>query len=188
MAQGELTRLINEWQAGKPGAEAALFDALYKALHDIAIRCLRTERPGGSLGATALVHEAYLRFRKSQRIEFVDRQHFLALAARVMRRILVDRARARTAAIRAGERVPEFFADLVVRDAQEAEQILAIDNALEQLSSISPRQGRLVELRYFAGYTMDEAAGILGVSPRTAKREWQIARTRLMGALDGTAE
>ena len=170
--QGELTRLINEWQAGKPGAESALFDALYKALHDIALACLRGERPGGSLSATALVHEAYLRLRKSSRIEFVDRQHFLALVARVMRRILVDRARARTAGMRAANRVPEFFADLVVRSPQEAEQIIAIDSALEQLSSISPRQGHLVELRYFAGYTMEEAAGILGVSARTAKREW----------------
>ncbi len=187
MAPGDVTCLIQEWQEGKPGSETALFNALYKSLKGVAIQCLRTERPGNSLGATALVHEAYLRFRKSERLEINNRQHFLALSARVMRRILVDRARARSAGIRDGVKVPELEADLEIHSAHEACQIIAVDDALAQLTSISPRQGLLVELRFFAGYSTEEAAVILGCSSRTAKREWQVARTRLKGALDGTA-
>jgi RNA polymerase sigma factor (TIGR02999 family) len=185
MAPGDITRLIARWQTGDRDAESELFDTLYRTLHTIAVQCMRTERTGNSLGATGLVHEAYLRFRRAQDLEITGHAHFLSFAARVMRRILVDRARSRNAAKRMAQAVSAGVAELVVHTDFEAEEILNVDRALDELSAIAPRQCRLVELRYFAGYSLEEAAAILGIHPRTARRDWQIARTRLKGALDG---
>jgi RNA polymerase sigma-70 factor, ECF subfamily len=186
MAEDNITRLIREWQKGSSDAESALFEALYAKLHALAVNCLRSELPGRSLSATALVHEAYLRFRTSKRIEIVDRAHFLALAARVMRRILVDRARGRLAEKRAGQQIPTDPAELLIRSDHEADEIIAVDRALDLLAEEAPRQCRLVELRYFIGMSIEETAAVLGISTRTARRDWQVARTRLMGAIDGT--
>jgi RNA polymerase sigma factor (TIGR02999 family) len=155
-------------------------------LHAIAMQLLRSERPGISVGPTALLHEAYLRFQNAERLEIADRAHFLALAARVMRRILVDRARAKRAEKREGQHVEIEWTDRIVQSEAQAEEILAINRALEQLSATSPRQCKLVELRYFAGFSLEESASILGISARTARRDWQVARTRLAGALHGT--
>jgi RNA polymerase sigma factor (TIGR02999 family) len=185
MPSSDITQLIAAWRKGNRDAEAKLFDALYATLHETAVMCLRHERPGHSLGATALVHEAYLRFRSSHRIDISDREHFLALASRVMRRILVDRARLRIANKRAGEAAPEYLAEQLVRDDREAEEIIGVDRALDALAVQAPQQCRLVELRYFAGYSVDEAAAIVGVSSRTARRMWQVARVRLAEAIDG---
>lgn len=182
---GEITRLISDWQRGAPGAENALFSALYKRLHSIALQCLRGERPGAAPGATSLVHEAYLRFRKAQNLELSDSKHLLALAARVMRRIVVDRARARGSDKRGGDAQQVELSDgLTIREA-EADQILAVDLALEKLALHSPREAQLVELRYFAGFSEEECAAFLNISVRTVRREWQIARTRLRIAIDG---
>jgi RNA polymerase sigma factor (TIGR02999 family) len=185
--QAEITRLIREWQGGNRTAERAVFEALYRTLHRIALQCVRTERLNQTLGPTALVHEAYLRFSRSQPLEISDRGHFLALAARVMRRILVDRARARRANKRGGELSRVDEADEIVGLGRDADRILAVDTALKKLGKSSPRQEKLVELHWFGGYTMDESADILGISARTARREWQAARVRLRGAIDGTA-
>jgi RNA polymerase sigma factor (TIGR02999 family) len=187
---GEITRLIKRWQAGDKAAENALFEALYAKLHAIAVRFLRSEAPGQSFCATALVHEAYLRFQRAERLDITGSSHFMALAARVMRRILVDRARARRSEKRAGDHVPldegvAFLASFLVSDS-EADEILAVDRALESLSKQSPRQVQIVELRYFAGFNEDESAAALGISPRTVRREWQVARTRLRMAIEGT--
>lgn len=183
---GEITRLILEWQRGDKSAESALFEALYKRLHEIAVHCVRHELTSQSLGATALVHEAYLRFRRSEHIEIADTGHFLHLVARVMRQILVDRARARRAAKRFGGTPvePENLESLSMVDA-DVDEIIAVDRALENLARRFPRQARLIELRYFAEFTEEEAAGILGISRRTVRREWQIARTRLRAEIDG---
>jgi len=183
----DITALIGQWQRGDRGAEKNLFEALYSALHRIAVQCLRTERPDQTLGATALVHEAYLRFCRSQPLAIADRHHFLALAARVMRRIIVDRARARRAEKRGGELVRVDETEQIVRTDHDADEILAVDTALRELRRFSPRQEKLVELHWFAGYSMEESAGILGISSRTARREWQAARVRLKGAIDGAA-
>jgi|ERR1700761_1175820 RNA polymerase sigma factor (TIGR02999 family) len=186
MGPGDITKLIVEWQRGNKTAENELFEALYTRLHGIALQILRAERPGISIGPTGLLHEAYLRFQKSERLEIADRSHFLALSARVMRRILVDRARAKRTEKRDGQHVPAEWADQFVQSEQQADQILGVDRALDLLSASAPRQCRLVELRYFAGFSIEESATILGISARTARREWQVARTRLLGALDGT--
>ncbi len=181
-----ITRLIQDWQRGDESAERTLFDLLYKRLHQLALSCLRSERAGNSLGPTALVHEAYLRFNAGAELQIVDRNHFLALAARVMRRIVVDHARARRTAKRGGDEVQVEMQDNLVSRQQDADTILAVDRALDQLSATAPRQARIVELRYFAGYSIDEAAAVLGISSRTARREWQVARVRLKGSIDGT--
>ena len=186
MAQSpNITQLIAEWQAGSKSAEEALFEAIYRELQRIAVQILRNEKPGQTLGATALVHEAYVRLSRSEELKVTNRTHLLALCARVMRRIVVDRARARMAAKHSGIAVDPDTA-LVATD-READQILAVDLALAELSQIAPRQCKLVELRYFAGYTIEESALILGVSSRTARREWEIARTRLREIIDGSA-
>ncbi len=127
-----------------------------------------------------------MRFRKTEQIEFTGRTHFLALAARVMRRILVDRARARHAHKRERQVAPVELSDSIVRTDLEAEQIIDIDRALTSLAAKAPRQCLLVELRYFGGYSLEESASILGVHVRTARRDWDVARTRLKGVLDGT--
>jgi len=182
---GDITRLLDQWLAGNREAEAALFSAMYKALYAIALRCVRSEAPGGSLGPTALVHEAYLRFTRAENINLNGRSHFLALSAQVMRRILVDRARARRAARRDGQLVTEEMIDLVQTD-RDADRILAVDRAMETLSKDFPDGAKIVELRWFAGYSEDECAAILSVSSRTVRRRWQVARTRLKVLIDGT--
>jgi RNA polymerase sigma-70 factor (ECF subfamily) len=183
---GEITRLIEAWQRGDKSAENALFDAMYSRLHRLAVQCLRSERPGQTLGATALVHEAYLRFETSERLDIVNRSHFLALAARVMRRVLVDKARARQADRRGNDPAPVELTEALVRTDADAERILAVDCALDELAAQSARLAQLVELRYFAGYTIEESAAVLGLSARTARRDWQVARTRLRVAIDGS--
>ncbi|MGO4884281.1 MAG: ECF-type sigma factor [Bryobacteraceae bacterium] len=182
---GEITRLISDWQRGAPGAENALFNALYQRLHTLALQCLRGERPDRAPGATSLVHEAYLRFRQTQNLEIANSAHLLALAAQVMRRILVDRARARHSAKRGGDVAPVEISDALMVQESEAEQILAVDFALEDLARYSPRKAQLVELRYFAGFSEEESAACLDISVRTVRREWQIAKTRLRMAIDG---
>jgi RNA polymerase sigma-70 factor (ECF subfamily) len=185
---GEITRLIVEWQRGSKDAENALYDALYKRLHSIALNYLRSERPNPSMGATALVHEAYLRFRRSERLEIADSSHFLKLSARVMRQILVDRARALGAAKRQGEVHAEHdHLDMLVSKDSDAEEIIAVDRALQSLARRSPRQAELVELRYFAEFSEEEAGAILGISARTVRREWQVAKTRLRAEIDGAS-
>lgn len=183
--KGEITRLISEWQRGSKEAENALFEALYKKLHARALQLLRTWPRGQSMGPTALVHEAYLRMERSEHLQVADRNHFVKLTAKVMHQILVDRARARKSEKRGGDqiRVDEF--DQLVRTEADADEILAVDIAMRELKRQSPRQAQLVELKYYAGYTLEESAVVMGVSERTAKRDWEQARVRLQIAIDG---
>lgn len=181
---GEITDLLAQWQAGDRQAEDALFTAMYRSLYAIAHRCVRNEGLGGSLGATALLHEAYLRLAKAANINLNDRSHFLALSAQVMRRILVDRARARRAAKRDGLFATDRSLDLVQTD-READLILAVDHAMEALSKNFPDEAKIVELRWFAGYSEDECASILSISSKTVQRRWKIARARIKGLIDG---
>jgi RNA polymerase sigma factor (TIGR02999 family) len=184
-SDGEITRLIAEWQHGDKAAEDALFEAMYNKLHSIAIQCLKREKPGQTVGATALVHEAYLRFKTSERLQISDRSHFLALAARVMHRILVDRARARQTGKRGNDPIAAEITDSLVRTDADADQILSVDRAMEQLSQQSAKLAQLVELRYFAGYSLEESAIVMGLSERTVRRDWQVARARLRLAING---
>jgi len=181
----EITRLISEWQSGDRAAEAVLFEKLYQKLHAIAAHLVRHERAGQTLGPTGLVHEAYMRFCGAQELKIASRGHFLALAARVMRRILVDRARARKANKRDGGAQVDLEDAQWFRSDADVDEVIAVDRALQQLQRDSPRQCRLVELRYFGGYTIEESASVLHISARHARREWDTARTRLREAIDG---
>jgi RNA polymerase sigma factor (TIGR02999 family) len=180
----DITRLIAEWQSGNQEAEAALFEKLYQRLHGIAAHLARHEQANETLGATGLLHEAYVRLCQSGDLKIVNREHFLALAARVMRRILVDRARARKA-IKREETDPPADGLLWFRREADADEVISVDRALEALSERSQRQYLLVELRFFGGYTIEETAAVLKISPRHARREWDVARTRLREAIDG---
>jgi RNA polymerase sigma factor (TIGR02999 family) len=182
----EITKLIAEWQSGDRAAENALFEALYTRLRSIAVQCLRSEQNAQSLNATGLVHEAYVRFRKSQNLVILNGAHFLALAARVMHRITVDRARAKKAEKHGGAFDQVEWNDSFPMAERDADEILMVDRAMEDLALRNPRFAQLVELRYFAGYTNEETADILKLSTRQVRRDWQKARNRLHDAIHGT--
>ena len=173
-----VTELLSAWGSGSRGALDALLPIVYAELRRQADRALRREAAGHTLEPTALVHEAYLRLVGQARAPARSRAEFHAIAARVMRQVLVDHARARQAAKRgAGAAVTLTDTDAVV--GEPTAEVLAVHEALERLSALDPDQARLIELRYFAGLTIDEAATALGVSPATAKREWVVARAWL---------
>ena len=155
---------------------------VYNELRRLAAAYLRRERPGQTLQATALVHEAYLRLAATGS-PWTDRKHFLAIAARSMRQILVDRARARGAQKRWAGLDRVSLTESLVRGAREDAMLPALDEALERLERLDPEQARIVELRYFAGLAVEEAADALGLSPATVKRRWALARAWLFREL-----
>lgn len=176
--RGDVTRLLGELGHGGRGIDAVL-PVVYDELRRIARRQLSAERGDHTLQPTALVHEAYIRISRLDRIEWQNREHFFAVAARAMRRILVDYALARQAAKRGGgrERVP--LEDAMLTSDEDAGQILALNEALDGLERLEPRLARVVECRYFAGMSIEETASALGVSPATVKRDWSVARAWL---------
>jgi RNA polymerase sigma factor (TIGR02999 family) len=180
--QPDVTHLLRGVAAGNKEAEAALFSAVYDDLRRIARRALRGDRRH-TLQTNALVHEAYVRLTHARGTVFNDRVHFFAVAARAMRNILVDYARARQAEKRGGQRpVPLDDVDPAWHVAPP-EQVLAVDAALERLARLDARQARIVELKFFAGMSVEETADALNISSRTVKREWQLARAWLYGEL-----
>jgi RNA polymerase sigma factor (TIGR02999 family) len=184
----DVTGLLQAWGAGDPSAGEHVLPAIYEALRTQAARVMRQEGSGHTLQPTALVHEAYLRLVDQRRAAWRDRVHFLAVAAHVMRRILVDHARRRHAAKRGGPAPLLTLGAIDPPDGAAADDgavdLLAVHAALERLAAFDPEQARLVELRYFAGLTIEEAATALGVSPATVKREWAIARSWLRRELE----
>jgi RNA polymerase sigma factor (TIGR02999 family) len=180
----EITRLLNLARQGDRRAEERLLDALYAELRRIASACLRAERKDHTLQPTALVHEAYLRLASRREKEWLNRTHFLAVAAQAMRRVLVDCARARYSKKRGGDahRI-EFDPELAGSTDTWAEELLDIDLALSRLAELDERQAKVVEMRFFAGLTEIEIGQLLGVSERTVKREWEFARAWLEGEL-----
>lgn len=164
----------------------ALLPAVYGELRALAARHLRAERPDHTLQPTALVHEAYLRLAAVPQVSVLDRAQFFGLAAQMMRRILVNHAEARNAVKRGGMATRVTLDDSVSWGGSPALDLVELDEALTQLAAISPRQAQVVELRFFAGLGIDEAAGVLGISPATVKREWTLARAWLRDALTGS--
>lgn len=184
----DITGLLAKARAGERDALNAVFPAVYTALHDIAHRELRRWRPGETLHTTALVHEAYFRLVDSPRVPFADRRHFLAVAATAMRHILVDYVRERAAAKRGHGVRALSLGGIEVASVSPDEDILALDEALTALGREHPRLAQVVECRFFAGFSVEETAEALELSPRTVKREWQKARAFLFRALrDGSA-
>jgi RNA polymerase sigma factor (TIGR02999 family) len=178
-AAGDVTQLLAALQNGRSDAASQLIPLVYEELHRLARQQMRRERPDHTLQATALLHEAYLRLVNQPERTWQNRTHFIAIAAQVMRRILVDHGRARRTAKRDGmlRRVALNEPLLITRD--QPEELLALNDALERLAQLDARQSRVVELRYFGGLTVDETAAALGTSPRTVKREWRVARAWL---------
>jgi RNA polymerase sigma factor (TIGR02999 family) len=185
--ENDITRLLGDLRAGKPEAESVLIDAVYGRLRHIAAHLLQQERMGHTLQPTALVHEAYLQLLGDTEIDWKDRNHFFAAAAQSMRRILVDYARLRKAQKREGGRQRVELSDSITISDERLDEVIAIDEALTKLAQWAPRQCRVVELRFFGGFTDGEIADVLGVGRRTVSREWNIARAWLHGELNGPA-
>jgi RNA polymerase sigma factor (TIGR02999 family) len=177
--KGDVTRLLAALSGGEQGAWDRLFPLVYERLRGIAHRQLRAEREGHTLATTDLVHEAFLSLVGIERVSWTDRAHFLAVAARAMRRILIDYARARRAQKRDGGQRDESF-DLDALPARiPDEQVLNLEEALHRLEARDQRYGRIVECRFFAGMSIEETAAALGISPSTVKRDWMVARAFL---------
>jgi len=180
-----VTALLRSWREGNASALDALMPLLYEELRRVARAHLRRERTGHSLPATALVHEVYLRLAEGGRFTAESRTQFLALAAHLIRQVLVDHARRKGAAKRGGRLTVVALDDHAGVVHPPAVDILALDGALQELGSFDPRQRDLVELRYFAGLTIAEAAAALQVSTATVEREWAVARAWLYQRLKG---
>jgi RNA polymerase sigma factor (TIGR02999 family) len=176
---GEITDLLNAWSGGDEAALQQLSDHVYAELRLMARRHMRNERPGNTLQTTALVHEVYLRLVGVTRVESQQRAQFFAMAARMMRRILVDAARARTSHKRGAREVRADFNEGAVVSPQPDRAMLALDDALAAFAQIAPRQAKVVELRYFGGLKEEEIVEVLKVSPRTVRRDWEFARVWL---------
>lgn len=179
---GEITLLLSQVRDGNKEALERLIPTVYHELRRLAGHYMRNERPEHTLQATELVHEAYLRLIGGRSCDFVNRAHFFAVAASVMRHLLVDHARARQRLKRGGAAVPLNAA--VEAAAVPGADMLALDEALERLARIDPRQSRVVELRYFGGLTIQEIATVMELSERTVKYEWQMARAWLRAEVE----
>lgn len=179
----EVTRLLRDLSGGDESALARLVPLVYEELRAIALREMRKERGEHTLQATALVHEVFLRFLGSTDLSWKSRSHFMHIAAQAMRRILVDHARARRAEKRGGNAVRVTLDDQLRAPGGEVADALDIDEALQRLAALDERKARVVELRVFAGLSVEETARMLGVSEPTVKREWRFARAWMQKAL-----
>lgn len=178
LPSSEVSRLLLEWKAGKSEARERLFPILYEELKRLARHHLRGEATGHTLQTTALVHEAYLRLTGAS-VEWEGRHHFFAVAARVMRQVLVDHARGRARAKRGGAVVAGPLEEEFLKAMERPPDLLDLDEALNRLSSLDPRKAEIVDLLYFGGMTYDEAASVLQISPATVHRDLRLARAWL---------
>lgn len=177
-----MTELLVRWKAGDQAALDELIPLVYKELREIARRQMQREYPGHTLQSAALVHEAYLRLLDQRPFDTENRAHFLAVAARLMRQILVDHARSRGAAKRGVDRRVELDTSLVLPQVRTTD-LVALDDALTGLAKLDEQQGRIVELRFFGGLSTEEIAEVLGVSASTVQRDWNVAKVWLMREL-----
>jgi RNA polymerase sigma factor (TIGR02999 family) len=182
---GEITTLLKRWSAGEQAALTAVTPLVYAELRQLARRALRGERHEHTLQTTALVHEAFIRLVGQDRTQWQTRAHFAAVAAQAMRRILIDEARRRLAAKRPD---PNLRSDLddELPLPQQADELVALDDALTRLAALDERQARVVELKFFAGMELDEIAEVIGVGSATVTRDWRLARGWLFQQLGGS--
>lgn len=171
-----ITQLLLDWSRGDPAALNQLMPLVYDELRQLARSHLRRERPDHTLQATALVHEAYLKLVDQHSVTWQNRAHFFGIASQMMRRILVNHALSRRAAKRGGP-VQKLSLDEAVGFAEPCDvDLIALDEALQELAGLDPRQSRIVELRFFGGLSIEETAEVLNISPATVKREWNTAK------------
>lgn len=187
VSPGEITLLLEKLRDGDREVESTLLSLVYGELRRIASRRMRGERSGHTLQTTALVNEAYVRLLGKAEIDWRSRAHFYAVAARTMRRVLVDYARAHAAGKRGGGATAIPFDEGLVVSAERCGQIAELDDALKALSAQEERVGNVIELRFFAGLSFEETAEALGVSVRTAKRDWEFGRAWLRSELESHA-
>ena len=179
----DITALLRRVSTGDRSAEADLIPRVYEELRRLASRYLRGERRAHSLQTTALVHEAYLKLVDRQGTDWKDRNHFFAVASTIMRRILVDHARRRGANKRGGDWTPIDLDAAMIGTEKQDQLVLALEEALDRLDQLDPRQTQIVVMRFYGGLTADEIAEVLGISIRTVKREWMLAKTWLHAEL-----
>jgi len=172
---GEVTVWLQQWRSGDASALDRLMPMVYDELREVAKRQLLQESSGHTLSPTALVHEVYLRFAQQHQLAASDREYFLGVAAKTMRRILVDHARARHRLKRGGGQRPEQLDEIALLDDREVEEVLAIELALERLAKESERAVRVIECRIFAGLTLEETARVLSLSTKSVQRTWSAA-------------
>ena len=182
----EITTLLKAWGSGEQAALDRLAELVYGELRVMARRHMRNERPDNSLQTTALVHEVYIRLVDTAKIEWHERAQFFAMAAQMMRRILVDAARARRSQKRGGAAAKVNLEETAVLSPGQDRSILALDEALAAFSQVAPRQAKVVELRYFGGLTEEEIVAALSISPRTVRRDWELAKAWLLRELSHT--
>jgi len=180
----DVTQLLLAWSDGDREALEELTPLVYRELKKLAESYLRRERPGHTLQPTALAHEAYIKLIDQQSVRWQNRAHFFGIAAQAMRRILVDHARARLAGKRGSGGAAVSLDEAVDVSDQRADQLVALDDALKRLAQLDPKRGRVVELKYFGGMTLEETAEVLGVSRAKVVREWRMAKAWLYGELN----
>jgi RNA polymerase sigma factor (TIGR02999 family) len=183
----EVTQLLKAWGTGDDKALDRLTPVVEQELHRLAHRCMSRERPGHTLQTTALVNEVYLRLVDVNAVEWQDRAHFFAISARMMRRILTDFARSRNYQKRGAGAVQVSFDEALIVTPEKDGDIMALDEALTEFAVLYPRQSQVVELRFFGGLEVKEAAEALKISPETVKRDWRFAKAWLRRALAGDA-
>ena len=180
----EITQLLRAWGSGDEAALDELTRLCYQELRRIALQHMRRERPGHTLQASALVNEAFLRLTDWKNVEWQNRAHFFAMAARVMRNVLVDFARKRERIKRGGDPLMVSLTAAERVSQERSAELLALDEALDALAALSPRQSKVIELRFFGGLTNEETAEVLKVSPDTVRRDWRLAQAWLYRELN----
>ena len=187
-SSAEITGLLKAWNSGDPAALARLAERVYPELRLMARRYMKNERQANTLQTTALVHEVYLRLVDVTKVEWRERAQFFAMAAQMMRRILVDAARARGSQKRGGREPKLNIEETAVLSSEPDRCIVALDEALDAFSRLAPRQAKVVELRYFGGLTEEEIVAALTISPRTVRRDWDLAKAWLLRELSRRIE
>jgi RNA polymerase sigma factor (TIGR02999 family) len=175
----EVTQLLVDWGNGNHAALDQLMPLVYTELRQLAHRYMRRERPGHTMQTTALIHEAYLRLVDQTQVRWQHQAHFFGIAARIMRQILIEHARSHTRAKRGGGAGTIALDEAAIVSQARATELLALDDALERLAAIDPRKSRVVELRFFGGLSVEEAAIVLNVAPNTVLRDWRLAKAWL---------
>ena len=183
MAAADVTALLLAWGRGDEAALDRLIPLVHAELHRIAVTCMRGERPGHSLQATALLNEAYVRLVDTRRVKWQDRNHFLSMASRVMRRVLVDHARSRRNQKRGGGAVKVTLVDDLAVAYDRGRDLVALDDALTALAAVDERKSRVIELRFFGGLSVEDTAAILHVSVDTVMRDMKLAKAWLLREL-----
>jgi RNA polymerase sigma-70 factor, ECF subfamily len=181
---GEVTRLLIELRTGRGDAESKLIPLVYAELRRLAAHYLRGERADHTLQPTALVHEAYIRLIRLREVDWQCRSQFFAMAATVMRRILIDHARAQRANKREGFREAINLEEALVMSGARSKQLIALDDALNELAKVDIRRSKIVELRFFGGLSEREIGSVLGISDRTVKRDWRVAKAWLYNEIN----